>query len=99
MLPCDVFGYAPNSNNGLGNQLFCIATTLALAKDNNDEAVFPDLNFHPYTFYGNSIFHKLNKDAFDKKFVKNTYIEKPYTSTIYNKIEYKGQGGNTNKSK
>jgi len=89
LITCDVLGYCPTSNNGLGNQMFCIATALGLAKENNDKAVFPDLNFHPYDFYGNSIFHKLNKSAFDKKFVKNRYTEKSYTSTIYNKIEYK----------
>ena len=89
MITCDILGYSPSKNTGLGNQLFCIATTLALAIENNDKAVFPELNFHPYTFYGNSIFHKLNKDVFDKKFVKNTYVEESFTSTIYNKIDYK----------
>jgi len=88
MITCDIIGHNP-SNNGLGNQMFCIAATLALAKENNDEAVFPDLNFYPYDFYGNSIFHKLNKNIFNKDFVKDAHSEKPYTSTTYNKIEYK----------
>ena len=94
MITCDILGhssYADNdlTNNGIGNQLFCVATTLALANDNNTIAVFPDLNFYPYELYGRSIFHKLNKGVFDKSFVQHTYTEKPYSSTIYNKIEYK----------
>ena len=49
MITCDILG--PGKDNcGLGNQLFCIATTLALAEENQDTATFPQLNFPPYDF-------------------------------------------------
>ena len=84
MITCDILG--PGKDNcGLGNQLFCIATTLALAEENQDTATFPQLNFPPYDFYGNTIFHKLNK--FPTQFNK-TYVEESWTSTVFNKIKY-----------
>ena len=86
MITCDILGYG-GSNNGLGNQLFCVATTLSLALDNSDVAVFPDLKKSHYKFYSRNIFHKLNCGT-NKNFVKNYYKETPYTSTKYNKIPY-----------
>jgi len=87
MITCDIIG-ATSSNPGLGNQLFIIATTLSLALDNNTTAVFPDLLYPPYTFYGNTIFSQLDPGA-DKAFVRHVHQEEPYTSTIYNKVPYK----------
>ena len=86
MITCDVLGHGP-ANNGLGNQMFAIATTLSLAIDNNDVAVFPDLNEPHYNFYARTIFHKLDT-GINKNFVQNHYKERPYTSTIYEKIPY-----------
>lgn len=87
MMTCDILGPCP-FNSGLGNQLFCIATALSLSIDNNDKVVFPDLKDTRYKFYLNTIFHKLNP-GIDKNFVENFYKEKPYSSTIYEKIPYK----------
>ena len=84
MITCEILGYGAD-NNGLGNQMFCIATALGLAYENNDTASFPELMYPPYDFYGRTIFHRLNKSPIS---VKNTYNEPPYTSTIYHKIPY-----------
>jgi hypothetical protein len=86
MITCDVLGKC-NNNSGLGNQLFCIATTLSLALDNSDTPVFPDLKKSHYKFYSKNIFHKLDTGE-DKSFVRNYYREPPYSSTLYNKISY-----------
>ena len=87
VLTCNILGPG-RDNEGLGNQLFCVCATLSLAKDNDDKAVFPELNFYPFKFYGETIFHKLNKDKRDKSFVTALYREKPYTSTVFEKIPY-----------
>jgi len=86
MITCDVLGVGA-ANNGLGNQMFCIATTLALADRNNVQAVFPDLKLGHYQYYGETIFHNLDKGT-DKSFLSYEYRERPYTSTIYNKIPF-----------
>ena len=67
--------------------MFCIATTLALADRNNVQAVFPDLKLRHYQYYGETIFHNLDKGT-DKSFLSYEYRERPYTSTIYNKIPF-----------
>jgi len=87
MITCDLIGYT-EANSGLGNQMFIIASTIGAAIANNDKAVFPDLNRENYKFYGDTIFHKLDKNI-NKNFILDKYFEKPYTSTKYNKIEYK----------
>ena len=87
MITCDVLGIGP-ANGGLGNQMFCIATALALAKRNNTSAYFSDLNLNHYRYYGNTIFHDLNKTG-DDNLITEVYREPSYTSTIFNKIPYK----------
>ena len=87
MITCDVLGYHPGTNNGLGNQMFCIASTLALAAENGATATFPDLRLEHYKYYGDTIFHRLNKDG-SKDFVCYTFKEKSFTSTQYNKIMF-----------
>jgi len=87
VITCDVLGYHPGTNNGLGNQMFCIASTLALAAENGTIATFPDLRLEHYKYYGETIFHKLNKVG-NKDFVSFVYNEVPYTSTIYSKIPF-----------
>jgi hypothetical protein len=87
VITCDVLGNGPR-NGGLGNQLFCIAAVLSLSFDNDDCAVFPDLRESHYKFYADTIFHRLDS-GHNKDFVKNYYKERPYTSTIYEKIPYK----------
>jgi len=84
MITCDILGPGL-ANSGLGNQMFCIASTLGLACENNDSATFPQLAMPPFDFYGRTIFHKLPRVSVD---TTSTYHEKPYTSTIYNKIPY-----------
>ena len=87
MITCNILGPCKN-NSGLGNQIFCVAATLSLAKNNKDRAVFPELNYRPFKFYGETIFHKLDKYVFDKSFVKAHYKEPSYSSTIHNPINY-----------
>jgi hypothetical protein len=87
MLTCDVIGNGP-ANPGLGNQMCVIAATLSLAIDNDVEAVFPDLAFPPYVFYGNTIFSNL-KTWGSKSFVECVHQETPFTSTIYNEIPFR----------
>jgi 5'(3')-deoxyribonucleotidase len=86
VITCDVLGYSP-ANSGLGNQMFCIATTLSLANDNFTDAIFPDLSQPHYEYYGNTIFHRLNKSG-SKDFACYTFKEEPFTSTQYNKIMF-----------
>jgi len=87
MLTCDVIGTGP-ANSGLGNQMCVIAATLSLAIDNNVPAVFPDLAYPPYAFYGNTIFSSL-KVGGNKAFVENVFQETPFTSTVYNEIPFR----------
>ncbi len=87
MITCDVIGAGPQ-NPGLGNQLFVVAATLSLAEDNKTRAVFPDLLYPPYAFYGNTIFSRLDTGK-DKSFVEYVYQEPPYTSTIYREIPFR----------
>ena len=41
MITCDVYGHDPTSNNGLGNQMFCIAASIGLANRLQTQAFFP----------------------------------------------------------
>jgi len=84
MITCDVLGKCDN-NNGLGNQMFCIATALGLAHKLNTNAFFPDLNLQHYQFYRDTIFHKLDTHGKEQQII-NSYKEKPYTSTKFNPI-------------
>ena len=83
MITCDVLGKCDN-NNGLGNQMFCIAAALGVAHKLDTEAFFPDLNLQHYQFYRDTIFHKLIHHSKEK--IVNSYKEKPYTSTKFNQI-------------
>tara|TARA_A100001515_G_C4589798_1_gene215642 strand:- start:1007 stop:1807 length:801 start_codon:yes stop_codon:yes gene_type:complete len=85
MITCEILGHGAD-NNGLGNQMFCIATALGLAYDNDDTATFPELMYPPYDFYGRTIFHKLTKLPIN---VTEVYHEPAYSSTIYKQIPYK----------
>ena len=92
MITCHVKGPSEIDGHylaGLGNQIFTIAATLAHAADNNDEAVFPDLQnrdwFGPYV---DTIFRNLNIEG-DKSFCKHLYRERswkhqdlPYASDL-----------------
>jgi len=55
---CDVKGPA-QENYGLGNQLFCIATTLAYSKKHNIKYALPQLKEASHGNYINNIFSKL----------------------------------------
>jgi len=76
-----------NLQGGLGNQLFQISTTIALALENNDEAIF-DLKLASSSQkmpieYKNSIYNKLNFSTINDKL--NQYQEPNFH---YNKIPY-----------
>ena len=86
MITCEVRGHGP-ANGGLGNQMFCVAATLGAAYKNGTVAVFPDLNKEPYKFYGDTIFHSLNKGG-NIDFFTNVHREPPYTSTVYHDIPF-----------
>tara|TARA_R110000744_G_C19357458_1_gene561031 strand:- start:2358 stop:3161 length:804 start_codon:yes stop_codon:yes gene_type:complete len=85
MITCDVYGHDPTSNNGLGNQMFCIAASIGLANRLQTQAFFPDLNLKHYEYYGDTIFHKLSREHKIQQIV-NSYKEPHYTSTRYNEI-------------
>ena len=78
---CDLIGYSP-SNYGLGNQLFCVATTLSLAWENNVEPLFT-MN-HEQSPYRDTIFKKLPVTD-NISFIQNRYKEQSFE---YNKIPY-----------
>ncbi len=76
-----------NFKGGLGNQLFQIATTLAVADDNNDEAVFFSFSNLQQgkqpTNYLDNLYKKLTFN--DNVVSKNIYSELNFS---YNKIPY-----------
>jgi len=88
MITCNVLGPSEIDGHylaGLGNQMFTVATTIALALDNNDEAVFPDIKRRDW--YGNyidNIFRNLKVDV-DKSFVRCMFQE---SSWNYKEIPY-----------
>jgi hypothetical protein len=82
MITCELMG-------GLGNQLFQIATTIYLAKENNDDFCF-DIDTHNVHWQGNkasvyrgSIYSRLKNETFD---VENTFNENGHE---FKKIDYK----------
>lgn len=89
MLTCNVMGPSKIDGHylaGLGNQMFTIAATVALALDNEDVAVFPDLqNRDWFGTYTDNVFRKLTIDG-DKGFVKYLYKD---PSWKFSKIPYK----------
>tara|TARA_R110000851_G_scaffold267748_1_gene420235 strand:- start:6276 stop:7055 length:780 start_codon:yes stop_codon:yes gene_type:complete len=86
MITCKLIG--PSSeNNGLGNQMFCIAATASLAKDNNDTAVFPQLSQSGSTPYLDSLFSKLDNNDHDYSFAK--YLSVELDIHTFNPIQYK----------
>ena len=88
MITCDVLGPSKIDGYylaGLGNQIFTVATTLALAIDNEDEAIFPDLHDRDwYGSYVDNIFRNL-KIGKNKSFIQSTYRE---INWKYNEIPY-----------
>ena len=88
MITCNILGPSKIDGHylaGLGNQMFTVATTLAMAIDNEDEAVFPDLhNRDWYGDYVDNIFRNL-KTGNSKSFVQSTYRE---INWKYNEIPY-----------
>tara|TARA_R110002020_G_scaffold265980_3_gene480819 strand:+ start:869 stop:1672 length:804 start_codon:yes stop_codon:yes gene_type:complete len=89
MITCNIMGPSKIEGHymaGLGNQMFTVATTIAMAIDNKDIPIFPDLNNKSwYGNYTDNVFSKL-KLGVSKGFVKNTYNEKSWK---YSKIDYK----------
>lgn len=85
LVTCDIKGPA-KENFGLGNQLFCIATTIAYAQKNNLNFSFPQLNDNFYGYYRNNIFKKLNTKIENIENIKFIRIqEKSYE---FNEIDY-----------
>jgi hypothetical protein len=88
MITCNVLGPSKIDGlhlAGLGNQMFTIATTIALALDNNDEAIFPDLKDKQwYGSYTENIFRNLEIKG-NKSFVKNLYSQPGWK---FSKIPY-----------
>jgi hypothetical protein len=80
IVTCKLIGYGQD-NSGLGNQLFCIATTLGLAWDNGVRPVF-SMN-HRQAPYSNTIFKKL--PVTNHIDIQNRYKEPSFE---YNKIPY-----------
>lgn len=76
MITCNVLGPSNIDGQylaGLGNQMFTIATTLALAIDNQATAIFPDLrNREWYGSYTDNVFRNLEVSG-DKSFVRRNY--------------------------
>ena len=77
-------------NGGLGNMLFQIATTYAIAKDNNDDCIF-DFEYHsnmprqqsrPANIYKNNIFKRLKQGVSENK---KSFQEKDF---FYQNIDY-----------
>ena len=89
MITCNVMGPSKIDGEymaGLGNQMFTIATTVAVAIDNKDLPVFPDLhNKNWFGHYTDNVFSRL-KLGLGKGFVKNKFKEKSWK---YSKIDYK----------
>jgi len=82
---CKILGPS-DTNFGLGNQLFNVATAISLAKDNNCVATFPCLNdIKKYGDYKYNIFQKLN--TFEVPNIEwNFFVEETFG---YKKIQFK----------
>ena len=71
MISCNIKGPSTSTGKryyGLGNQLFCIATSTAYAKDHDIRATFPELkDKNKYGSYTENIFRKLDLGKSDQK--------------------------------
>jgi len=85
IVTCDIKGPA-KENFGLGNQLFCIATTIAYAKKNNLNFTFPQLNNDFFGNYRNNIFKKLNTKI--ENIENLNFLRIQEKSYEFNEIEY-----------
>ena len=85
MVTCNIFGLSP-TNNGLGNQLFCVAATLGYSFQHNLEAFFPDLLREPFKKYAETIFHQLIPLHPARNGITTQFDEPPNSSTIYHQI-------------
>ena len=72
-------------NFGLGNKIFKVAAAYSLALDNNDIAVFPDLEHPNHKYYRETIFRNFKTNNGSKNFVKNKY---QYFGTGFKNIEF-----------
>jgi hypothetical protein len=74
---CDILGPG-DSNNGLGNQLFCIATTLAYSYDFKKQAVFPQITTsNGIKEYSNIFYKKLSSDSL--QLIHSFYVEPSFS--------------------
>ena len=81
------------SNFGLANQMFQIATALSYGKDNNLEAIFPELLNDRFGPYADSIFRKLNKRSYKETEIDLDYVQPGFAYTQIpksNKIRLSG---------
>ena len=85
MVTCNILGPGP-ANNGLGNQLFCIAATLAHSFRHDVEAFFPDLIREPFKKYAATIFHQLASHPSRVDEITKEFNEPPNSSTIHRQI-------------
>jgi len=85
MITCKLIGPSVQ-NNGLCNQMFCIAATASLAADNKDKAVFPQLNQQGSVPYRDNLFSKLDDNNYDDSFARHLYEEENINA--YRPINY-----------
>ena len=86
MVTCNIYGPGP-ANNGLGNQLFCIAATLGYSFRHGLEAFFPDLLNEPFKKYGETIFHQLATSPPEgSEEITSQFTEPSNSSTVYHQI-------------
>jgi len=85
MVTCNILGPGP-ANNGLGNQLFCVAATLAHSFRHNVEAFFPELIREPFKKYATTIFHQLASHPPRVDQIVKQFNEPPNSSTIHHQI-------------
>jgi len=85
MITCKLIGPGAE-NNGLGNQMFCVAATASLAADNNDIAVYPQLNQPGSLPYLDNILSKLDNNNHDYSPFHELYKEKDIHT--FTPIEY-----------
>jgi hypothetical protein len=89
MITCNLIGPGVG-NNGLGNQMFCIAATVSLAEYNNDIAVFPQIQQEGSLPYLDNLLSKLPTNNYDQSFIQYVYNEEdihtfkpiPYTEGL-----------------
>lgn len=84
MITCEIWGPTEHVNHGLGNQMFCIAATKALAWRNQDGAVF-EQSSHQVP-YRDNVFRKLTWGQIN---IKSIYKEGELDVGLYRNIPYK----------